>query len=263
MNIGIAIIIVMLSFAVMAGGLVMGFGRYQKRIGLKQRELYRLDVQYRQELLSTSIQSAETERIRIAKDIHDEIGSIFSTLSLSINQLKVEKEYNTGHYQNCKSLVQTGIKSVRRISHAIIPFEISILGLEQTLENYFDSISFGSGLAAHFENDLREQQLTDAAALAVYRVVQELTSNTIKYANAKQLFLSLRADEQSSSIFIFYKDDGAGASPEMLRSKTGIGLKNIESRALSLNGTVSFVSTPGAGFSCRIVIPFLKNTVSC
>src|ERR1700752_3126699 len=75
-NIGFyfGIIIIMLSFTIIAGGLIMLFIRYQKKLLLKQKQLHLLDVQYKKELISTSIQSAEEERMRIAKDIHDEIG---------------------------------------------------------------------------------------------------------------------------------------------------------------------------------------------
>ncbi len=253
----------MIAFALIAGGLILAFMRYQKNLLAKQGELHRLDIRYKKDLLKNSIQSAEDERIRIAKDIHDELGSIFSTLSLSINQISSENTSNTQHFQNCKSLVQTGIASVRRISHAIIPFEISILGLEQALENHFEVINSASVITMNLETNFNLEELSESAALAVYRIVQELSSNSIKYADAKKLLLTINRDVQTDTISFFYKDDGKGADPNSIRSKNGIGLKNIEGRAIAMDGEAVFESAPGAGFQCCITLPFIKNTKLC
>jgi len=231
------IIFIMISFVTIAGGVILLFIRYQKKILLKQKELHYLDTQYKKELLSISIQSAENERMRIAKDIHDEIGSIFSTLSLSINQIKQEHSLLPEQVHASKSLIQSGINSVRRISHAIIPFELELLGLHQTLENHFDSIASVSEIEINFKNNYNFEFLNNSASLAIYRIIQELTSNCIKYAHAKNIIVSINANNDLSFITIKYHDDGIGVDMENKSLKKGIGLKNIESRVISLDET--------------------------
>jgi len=250
------IIVLMLSFALIAGGLILAFVRYQRRILAKQQELHRLDARYKQDLLATSIESAEAQRIRIAKDIHDELGSIFSTLSLSMNQMT---DRSSTHFQNCTSLIQTGITSVRRISHAIVPFEIEILGLEQTLDNYFDAIESASGIEIQFEKQAQLETLDNSSALAVYRILQELSSNSIKYAGAKTMTVDIRSNESGSALAVHYKDDGKGVDLANMKFKKGIGLKNIESRAIALGGSAVFSSKPGEGFACQVSVPITSN----
>lgn len=250
------IITVMLAFVIITGGFILAVLRYQKRLYFKQQELLRLDAQHKKELLQISIETAEAERMQIAKDVHDEIGSIFSTLSLSINQLNGADSSNAEHLQTGKYLIQSGIDSVRRISHNIVPFELELLGLEQTIENYFDRLTSVSGIEVDFENNAPLESLTPTATLALYRIVQELSSNCIKYAKAKTIRLHINTE--NNTLILTYKDDGVGTE---LVSSRGIGLKNIESRVIVMNGEVNFASAPGEGFACTVTIPLTNNTV--
>lgn len=250
------IITVMLAFVIIAGGFILAVLRYQKRLYFKQQELLRLDAQHKKELLQISIETAEAERMQIAKDVHDEIGSIFSTLSLSINQLNGADNLNAQHLQTGKQLIQSGIDSVRRISHNIVPFELELLGLEQTIDNYFNRLTSVSGIEVDFENTAPLDTLTPTATLALYRIVQELSSNCIKYAKAKTIWLHVNGE--NGTLVLTYKDDGVGTE---LISSRGIGLKNIESRVIVMNGEVNFASAPGEGFACTVTIPLTNNTV--
>lgn len=256
------IIIAMLAFVIIAGGLILVFIRYQKKILFKQQQLFKLDAQYKQDLLLSSIESAEAERMRIAKDIHDEIGSIFSTLAVSINRLNQDNLLQPEHFDTSKTLIQAGINSVRRISHAIVPFELELLGLRQTLENHFETITKVSSVKTHFETEYNLNNLTSVAALAVYRIIQELSNNCIKYAAAKNMEVKIVAYKEKDNITVYYKDNGKGADMQENKLRKGIGLKNIESRAISLDGSVNFVSRPGEGFTCEVNFPLIKNTTA-
>lgn len=252
------IVAAILAFLIIAGGFVVVFIRYQKRLLRKQQELLRLDAQYKSDLLLTNIESAEAERMRIAKDIHDEIGSIFSTLSLSLNQLKPGSAIQPEVLHTSNQLIEMGINGVRRIAHSIIPFELELFGLNHALDNHFNTITAVSNIEISF-NGSGADTLKPAVALAVYRIVQELTSNSIKYAQAKNIAIGLRTE--GGTIYLNYKDDGVGVDMEGMAAKKGIGLKNIESRVIVLDGTVTFASQPGQGFACTIVIPETKSTI--
>lgn len=252
------IIAAILAFLIIAGGFILVFIRYQKRLLLKQQELLKIDAQHKSDLLLSNIESAEAERMRIAKDIHDEIGSIFSTLSLSVNQLQPGGTIAPEVLQTSNELIEMGINGVRRIAHSIIPFELELFGLGHALENHFTKLATISPIEVNYTITDGVNTLKPAAALAIYRIVQELSSNCIKYANAKNIDLMLK--KENGSILLTYKDDGQGVDMSGWVYKKGIGLKNIESRVIVLNGTVTFVSQPGQGFGCTIVIPATENT---
>ena len=261
MNLYYGILFSMLSFVIIAGGSILLFILYQKRLLKKQEEFYLLDARYKKELITNTIQSGEAERMRIAKDIHDEIGSIFSSLSLAISQIKKEDDLSKEQILTSKNLIQTGINSIRRISHAIVPFELELLGLQQTLDNHFNSISSLSGIAIHFENEYKLDLLNNATALAIYRIMQELISNCIKYAQAKKIIIGVKHHLDKHSLYITYQDDGIGFNLETKNLKKGIGLKNIESRVIALEGTVHFHSEPAKGFGCKLIIPLTINNI--
>jgi two-component system, NarL family, sensor kinase len=254
------IITAILAFLFIAGGFIVVFIRYQKRLLLKQRELLKLDAQHKQDLLMSNIESAEAERMRIAKDIHDEIGSIFSTLSLSVNQLKPGSTIEPAVLQKSNELIDMGINGVRRIAHSIIPFELELFGLSHALENHFNTLTAVSAIDINFTHTEDLDMLKPVAALAIYRIVQELSSNCIKYAKANTISISIQKEDDT--ICLTYKDDGTGVDMERLTAHKGIGLKNIESRVIVLNGTVTFISAPGKGFTCSIIIPATQNTTT-
>jgi two-component system, NarL family, sensor kinase len=245
------LVIAMCSFIVIAIGFTIVFVRYQRRLLRKQRELHQVELRHKEDLLVNSIQSTEEERMRIAKDIHDELGGIFSSLSLSIDQLKKEGGALSEEFETAKKLVATGINSVRRISRALVPFELELFGLEQTLENHFETISSLSSIQILFENKCDLKLIKSETALSIYRIVQELTSNCIKYAQAKNLIFKIL--ENNGHLELFYKDDGVGMNRNSLSK--GIGLKNIESRVISLNGSLVINSEPGMGFTSSVSIP--------
>ncbi|MDP2388201.1 MAG: histidine kinase [Bacteroidota bacterium] len=255
----VGIVVTMTSFVVIAGSVIVLFVRYHKKMMRKQKELHLLETLHKKELLVNSIQSAESERMRIAKDIHDEIGSIFSTLSLSVGQLTMENGQVSEYVVRNKGLIQSGINSVRRISHGIIPFELELLGLHQTLENYFESISSVSEIEIEFNCSSDLKLLNQDASLALYRIMQELFSNCLKYAGAKNTVVDIHQSDYANSLFVNYRDDGIGFDFDAKPIKKGIGLKNIESRVISMDGTVDFYSKPGNGFNCNIIFPIEKE----
>ena len=252
------VIIVMITFVVIAIGFFIAFANYQKRILLKQQEIHEVDIQHKKELISTNIQSAETERIRIAKDIHDEIGSIFSTLSLTINQID-KNDLNTSSIQSAKKLVQTGINSVRRISHAIVPFELELLGLQETLENYYETIESASGIKTEIVFTGDDKLLTPDITLNIYRILQELISNSLKYSSAKKINTSINLTLNDNLMTMSYSDDGIGINLSDKKNHKGIGFKNIESRVIFLNGDFEINTSYKNGFKCTILIPTKKE----
>jgi two-component system NarL family sensor kinase len=254
------IITAILAFLIITVGFVIVVIRYQKRLLSKQQEILITDANHKKELLQSSVQSAETERQQIAKDVHDEIGSIFSTLAISVNRFSDGNLSDKEHIENSRNLIQMGINNVRRISHAIVPFELELLGLEQTLENHFETLQKSAGINVSFESTLILNQLNKEASSAIYRIVQELSSNCLKYANSNEIKLSIK--EENGQLLIIYNDQGIGTDLNLKANKIGIGLKNIESRALLLNGLVEFKSSPGNGFQCQIHLPLTNNIIT-
>jgi signal transduction histidine kinase len=245
----------MIAFVIIAAGSVIIAIRYQKRLLQKQEELHKNDIKHKQELLVSNIQSVEEERRRIAKDIHDELGGIFSTLFITMNRLKTDDPQNTGVIHTGKELINTGIKSVRRIAHSIIPDELELFGLNIAIENYINPLK--ASITIDYNNTLQEGILKPDEEIATYRIIQELVSNTLKHASAAALEISLK--QHNDSILFTYHDNGMGYRQDIDSPKSGLGSRNIESRIIAMNAKMEIVTSPGNGFNCTIEIPLQKN----
>jgi len=245
----------MIAFVIIATGSVIIAIRYQKRLLQKQEEIHKNDIKHRQELLAGNIQSVEEERRRIAKDIHDELGSIFSTLFITMNRLKTDDPQNTGVIHTGKELINTGIKSVRGIAHSIIPDELELFGLNIAIENYLNPLKASIGL--DYNNTLEEGILRPDEEIATYRIIQELVSNTLKHASASALEINFK--KSNDHILLTYYDNGIGYLQHTDCPKNGLGAKNIESRIIAMNAKMEIITSPGNGFNCTIEIPLQKD----
>ncbi len=245
----------MIAFVIIAVGAIIIAIRYQKRLLQKQAELHKNDLQHKEELLISNIQSVEEERRRIAKDIHDELGAIFSTLFITINQLKTTDPQNAGIINTGKELINTGIKSVRRIAHSIIPDELELFGLNIALENYLHPLK--TSFTINYNNTLEKGSLSSNEEIALYRIIQELVSNTLKHAVASAI--SILLDKINEEVVVNYNDNGNGYDHGSALKKEGLGSKNIESRIIAMNAAMNIITSPGNGFSCVIRIPLPKK----
>ncbi len=245
------LIIGIIAMIILAGGFILVFSNYQRGIMKKQQQLHQLEILHKQELINECLKSSEEERLRIAKDIHDELGGIFSTLILSLN-LK-QAEFTNTNFNPIKEIAESGLKSVRRISHSIIPFELELLGLKGILANLLSNFEEHSKIKVdsilHFYEDTFDKE----SQLAIYRIIQELLSNCIKHSGADKVELTITSSDNFSKLS--YKDNGIGNKGSKI-TKAGVGLKNIESRASSLGGKVEFnIDDTLQGFNCVIIFP--------
>jgi signal transduction histidine kinase len=125
-------------------------------------------------------------------------------------------------------------------------------GLIPALENFIEKISDSKPLKFHFEANINSK-LGSMLDVTIYRIVTELVNNTLKYARAKNVFITLSENEV---VYLKYKDGGIGFDYNTtIESKKGMGLFNISNRVKSLKGYARFLPEPGKGVKVEIEIP--------
>lgn len=242
----------MLTLALLAGSVVLFFFFYQKRILRQQLQVSELETAHREELLHSNIEQVEAERQRIASDLHDELGGIFSTLKLKIKQLE--------HPENLRQLllesneiIDTGVGSVRRISHSMTPPGLEMFGLTDALTSLCQKTT-GPQLDVDFSSPSDFPRLDPKIELGLYRIAQELINNSIRHAAASKINLYLTRTE---GLVIFeFSDNGKGFDPAILQERRGLGLKNIEARVNYLDATLEWQTRPGAGLKTIVKVPY-------
>ncbi len=207
--------------------------------------------------LSATIEGQENERSRLARELHDGIGPLLSTINLHLEGIQPEigalgKDAQR-KFRSVRNLVNTLTGETRAISHALMPAAVEDLGLVTALEDVFEKTRDSADISVHFFSSGMEERLHHQAELGLYRIVQELLNNALKYAKAKSLNVQLIRHKES--VVLTYEDDGIGFDPEPQAPFKGLGLRDISARVTSLGGTFSLDSSPGRGVLATVEIP--------
>lgn len=231
------------------GGLVLTlltlflfFNRYQH----KQRALLAEERTINQKLgFKSLIEGEEKERKRIAQELHDGLGQLLSTARLNVSAMEDQVEKHVlKQWKNAIKLIDDAVTEVRHISHNMMPNALISIGFEAAIKEQVHIINDTGKIKVHTEMPTEKIDLSESEAISLYRVIQEVLNNALKYSNADNIWLSITTN---GFLKITIKDDGKGFDENIINSSRGIGWRNIESRMAILNGEVNIVSTLGIG----------------
>jgi signal transduction histidine kinase len=237
--------------------LVIGYLVYN-RFKLRQNARLQNEVIAQQDLATKAVLNAEeNERKRIASELHDGLGQMFSAVKLNLSALADHFEFKDEHgkkmYYKTLSLVDESCKEVRVISHQMAPNVLLKAGLTSAIRDFIDKIDVKK-LKVNLSTFGLQDRLDQNIEIVLYRVIQEAVNNVIKHSGANSLDIQLTKDEEGINVMI--EDNGNGFDTNQLEKFESIGLKNILTRVIYLNGTLDFSSTPGQGTLIAIFIPF-------
>ena len=221
---------------------------------LQEQKITELQQQNKLLSLNSMIEGQEAERMRIAKDLHDSLGGLLSTVKAHFttiqNEISQLTKLNITHKTN--ELIDEACVEVRRISHNMIPHALTLSGLAVALEDLVDGLrTEGYQVDLDIQNFSGKIEKTKQAML--FRLVQEVVSNIRKHANAKQILIQILGGKEGMSIII--EDDGDGFDFDKAISSGGMGLKSINSRVEFLNGSIDWDTNSGEGTTITINIP--------
>jgi PAS domain S-box-containing protein len=209
-------------------------------------------IQYTFQLIA----SQESERKRIAAELHDSLGqNLLLIKNLAAMSLRDQEPAQT--YERVASinhLATQCIAEARQISRDLHPHQIEHLGLKRALEMLLENTSQASDIKFTWHFDDLGENFTHDAATNLYRIVQESLNNILKHSHAKTVKVQLERDIHEIKLFI--TDDGCGFEAEnSAQNKKGMGLKNIAERAHMLGGELNLDSAPATGTRIVVTIP--------
>jgi signal transduction histidine kinase len=225
---------------------------FRRRLNLqkKQNELLHLINRQQTELVHAEVIISEKERKRLAKELHDSIGTQLTAIKLNVVNI-LNNRNQPDDLKKIDTHLQHTIDEVRSMAYSLTPPEIERYGLFTALSNHFDKITQTSGIRVDFSTYGDDIQ-TNELSISIFRILQELSSNTLKHTKAKNIKITINSFEQT--VNVLYEDDGGGFAPEKV--KNGLGLSNITSRVGAIGGTSNFEST---AFGVSYVFEFPKN----
>lgn len=211
-------------------------------------------------LLSAVISAEESERQRFAKDLHDGLGPLFSSIRMSVSALnkQVHEKDSVKIVNNVNLLTQEAIKSIKDISNNLSPHMLDNFGVKKALTSFINKLELPGSMKIHFESNMDNTGYEKHFEVIIYRVICELITNTIQHADADNISILIK--DTHTNISIEYSDDGKGFNlQDKEMSASGMGLSNISSRINSLKGELSIESSKGEGTKIKIYLPLIHS----
>lgn len=207
--------------------------------------------------LHAIIQAEENERKRFAKDLHDDLGPILSTVRMSLSTV-LRREYDKTSediLRNADAAIDEAIASIREISNNLSPHILENFGLVKAVRNFINKVNISEKVQVDFSTNITDKRFNNDLEVVLYRVLCELISNTIRHSEAKtvEITLVMVGDHLHGT----FHDDGIGfrMTDTARLQHSGMGLSNILSRITALNGTISYHSEPGNGMTASFSFP--------
>ncbi|AEA43228.1 histidine kinase [Fluviicola taffensis DSM 16823] len=257
-NLGFLLIIASLAMFILALSIIVFAVLYQQKMRRKKQEMVQLELNYKNDLVQAILDAKEIEQRRIAIELHDDIGSSLTALKLSFASLPIDdnerKFLNEG--------VQISINKIRSLSNRLLPTILEELGLIPAVKSLINTLAqqiSNVDFSVIAVNDPKSNSQTREVNLAVYRILQELINNILKYAEATNIEITLEQNEEGIQLSV--TDNGIGFIPtkeDKLKSQS-LGLKNIESRSQQIDAQIEYeLLKPGT----KVVLKWKAKEIS-
>lgn len=227
------------AFILMALVLILFFYYSRKKIIRQEIEKRILETNHQKEILRSVILTQESERKRIAQDLHDDISSKLNVISLNSHLLKTNNLASVELHEIADSittLTSNALESSRRIAHDLLPPVLEKFGLHAGIEELVSEFNSSKAVAIDYSNQLHFDIGEIDWHLHVFRIIQELLNNSMRHGKATKI--SIAFSKNDNQYQCFYTDNGVGFDTKVSFQSNGLGMKNIESRVSFLNGTL-------------------------
>jgi signal transduction histidine kinase len=210
--------------------------------------------------LAEQERALEHERSRIARDLHDELGSSLARISLLSNLVRLDKDQPAEVEAHATKLAHSADQTVRALEEivwAVRPGSDSLQGLMDYIAHFADEMSEEKAMRCRLDlpPDLPDRPLPPEVRHNIFLVVKEALANAMKHAGATEVLVRAQADANSLQIMI--QDNGRGFDSNQVDSADDRnGLQNMQRRAEAVNGTLELESSPGTGTCVRLTARF-------
>jgi signal transduction histidine kinase len=241
---------VLVSFMIIVGVILIREIFYS----LKRAEIDRLRTE--RKVLNAIINTEENERRRFAKDLHDGLGPILSTVKMSLSSLtgRISDSSGTVILNNTNYLVNEAISTIKDVSNNLSPHILSNFGLASAISAFTTKINQTKTVEIDFKSNMENKRLENDKEVVIYRSVCELINNSIRHSGASRIEIELNKLEKFVTLQFY--DNGRGFDMSTLNTEDnkGMGISNIETRVKTVEGVFILESTPGKGTSALIKV---------
>jgi PAS domain S-box-containing protein len=235
--------------------------RRQSEDLLKKSQEYLSDSREKLRHLNAYLQSVrEKERTEIAREIHDEFGTILTALKIDLSwiekKLPQEQRLLTEKTRNGLDLINAAIKAVQRISSELRPGILDHLGLASAVEWHVKEFGLRTGIACDISVEMDNAELDRDLSTTIFRILQEALTNIARHSEATEVTVELKKEEGMLSLIV--ADNGKGIMEEQLSAHDSFGLMGIKERVKHWSGDLTIRGSRNEGTTIAVNIP-LEN----
>lgn len=204
-------------------------------------------------LRNAILETESKEREMFAKELHDGLGASLSSIKMSLERLndpKLKPEKKEFYSKYALELINEAAEAAREISYSLKPHTLSNLGLLASIDALCRNMNDLEIMEVAFINDCKNIDLEDEVQLSIYRIINELLNNSLKYSEAQNVYINLSINNKKLNLI--YSDNGKGFDVEKAKKARGIGIKNIISRIEALGGKIELHSKLNKGTNVLI-----------
>ncbi|MDH3648229.1 MAG: sensor histidine kinase, partial [Saprospiraceae bacterium] len=229
--------------------------RNRKNKILSTAKIENLEKQQKLMAMDYMVQGQEEERKRIAQDLHDGLGGLLASARIQMQKIQGEiKNFaNINLFNQAEKLIYNAHIEVRRIAHDMMPGALIDLGLMDAIEDLAAKTRKEHSIIVNLSKPSADLHLTEPQSVNLYRIIQEILTNTIKHADASRISISIAVDGDLMKLTI--SDDGKGFNYVKAFKKEGLGLPSIVSRVKYLEGEVHVETSEGKGTVYQVEVP--------
>jgi signal transduction histidine kinase len=229
----------------------------EQRVLLRTAALQESQMQLRQ--LTARVQTTrEDERRRVAREVHDVIGQLLTSLKMEAGWLDLRLQEAesplAGRTRRMIELLDSAFQSVRQIATDLRPTLLDDLGLIAAMEWQMEDFQTRTGIACRFESTLDKARLNMEASTALFRILQEALTNVARHAGATRVGVIVEEDRRGWLV-LQIKDNGRGITEDEMRQTQSLGLVGMRERIHLLGGEIRINGKVGAGTTIDVRVP--------
>ena len=222
----------------------------EENLKLMEQKILDQKIQEQKKISRAIIQGQEEEKNRIGQELHDNINQILASAKIYLSVAAKKNEVIKESLKYPMKLIDSSIEQIRLLSHKQVT-PLKNINLEELVHELLDGLKKNKITKTDFTYSASNEHLSDDLKLNIYRIIQEQLNNILKHADAKNVAILLK--EQNNAVNIIITDDGKGFRVDSKRK--GIGISNMLNRIESYNGKMEINSSPGHGCKINVAIP--------
>ncbi len=221
-----------------------------------RKKILRQEIDLQKEMLNQIMNATEQERIRISRDLHDDVSSKLTAISMHVyllgqnsTQQQAREKMASDIYNACQELME----STRRISHNLMPPVLDNLGLDLAIEELCQEYNSLNSIKINYTNISGQDffsNLSKENQIHLFRIIQELITNSIKHGKANEINLNFEISKNDKKLL--FCDNGIGFQSKKFQKSKGLGIKNIILRADIIHAVIDFEQRNENGFCFKL-----------